>query len=362
MTEMSQMGGTADRHARWVAMWREAVSASWLAIGLVELSTTRFIELSRPAAALLGTTPERGSGLNYLSVAERPREAEETFRLVREGMLDGLRARRRFRQRDGSMVEVESSGWAIRSPAGPDLGLWVAHKVPSGTDHTGVAEEVVTASHSWHAGSELDRVLLTLDGHWRVARISTHAGLVLGQPPAELIATSIIELTHPSDHAALLFAFARSTTETSAGVPVRLRHHDGSWRTSQAAPTMLEAEQTSSFALLVAVDNTESNASGRSERSGLDGGDLLRIASELRAEGIVPSRSHPPNLSRFPAVSRLTTREWEILVRLLDGERVPSMAADLFVSQSTVRHHLSSIFSKFGVHSQAELIRRLRSG
>jgi DNA-binding CsgD family transcriptional regulator len=30
------------------------------------------------------------------------------------------------------------------------------------------------------------------------------------------------------------------------------------------------------------------------------------------------------------------------------------------VSQSTVRNHLSSVFKKVGVHSQAELIRRLR--
>jgi DNA-binding NarL/FixJ family response regulator len=44
----------------------------------------------------------------------------------------------------------------------------------------------------------------------------------------------------------------------------------------------------------------------------------------------------------------------------MDGQRVPWIAADLFVSQSTVRDHLSSIFRKLGVRSQAELIRRLR--
>jgi DNA-binding CsgD family transcriptional regulator len=60
-------------------------------------------------------------------------------------------------------------------------------------------------------------------------------------------------------------------------------------------------------------------------------------------------------------LSRLTAKEWEILVRLMDGHRVPSIAADLFISQSTVRHHLSSIFAKVGVHSQDELIRLLRS-
>jgi DNA-binding NarL/FixJ family response regulator len=45
----------------------------------------------------------------------------------------------------------------------------------------------------------------------------------------------------------------------------------------------------------------------------------------------------------------------------MDGERVPSIAAELYVTQSTVRNHLSSVFSKLGVHSQAELLRQLRT-
>src|SRR6266581_2251500 len=85
-----QAAGTADRHARWVAMWRDAVRTSPLATGLVQLSTAGFVAMSRRAAELLGTTPERGADLSYLSVTERPREAAQTFRLVREGMLDGI--------------------------------------------------------------------------------------------------------------------------------------------------------------------------------------------------------------------------------------------------------------------------------
>src|SRR5579859_5226265 len=50
MTELPRTEETPDCHARWVAMWRQAVSASRPAMGLVELSTTRFIELSQGAA------------------------------------------------------------------------------------------------------------------------------------------------------------------------------------------------------------------------------------------------------------------------------------------------------------------------
>jgi DNA-binding CsgD family transcriptional regulator len=41
---------------------------------------------------------------------------------------------------------------------------------------------------------------------------------------------------------------------------------------------------------------------------------------------------------------------------------VPAVARDLYVSQSTVRNHLSAIFHLFGVHSQAELLALLRAG
>jgi DNA-binding NarL/FixJ family response regulator len=44
---------------------------------------------------------------------------------------------------------------------------------------------------------------------------------------------------------------------------------------------------------------------------------------------------------------------------------VSTIANELSISQSTVRNHLSTIFQRFGVHSQAELIdafRQPRSG
>ena len=83
---------------------------------------------------------------------------------------------------------------------------------------------------------------------------------------------------------------------------------------------------------------------------------LWRIASEVQASGIFDTMSTMPDLARFPQLSALSTRQWEVLSRLLRGERVPSIAEALFVSQSTVRNNLSTIFEKFGVHSQAELI------
>jgi DNA-binding NarL/FixJ family response regulator len=64
--------------------------------------------------------------------------------------------------------------------------------------------------------------------------------------------------------------------------------------------------------------------------------------------------------SSLPGLSRMTTRELEIVTLLLDGERAPAIATKLFVSQSTVRNHLGSVFAKLGVTSQQGLLDAIR--
>jgi DNA-binding NarL/FixJ family response regulator len=86
---------------------------------------------------------------------------------------------------------------------------------------------------------------------------------------------------------------------------------------------------------------------------------LWRIASEVQASGIFDSLGSFPDAERFPQLNSLTTRQWEVLSRLLRGERVPAIAKALFVSPSTIRNNLSEIFRIFDVHSQSELLNLL---
>jgi DNA-binding NarL/FixJ family response regulator len=65
--------------------------------------------------------------------------------------------------------------------------------------------------------------------------------------------------------------------------------------------------------------------------------------------------------SDLPHFAELTRRQREILIRLLNAQRVSMIASDLYLSPSTVRNHLTTIFSKFAVHSQAELLAVLRT-
>lgn len=75
-----------------------------------------------------------------------------------------------------------------------------------------------------------------------------------------------------------------------------------------------------------------------------------------------PSRNQAPPGAEpaVPVEGDFSDRQLEIMRRLVRGERVPTIARALFVSQSTVRNHLSVIFRKLGVHSQEELLQTLR--
>lgn len=55
-------------------------------------------------------------------------------------------------------------------------------------------------------------------------------------------------------------------------------------------------------------------------------------------------------------VSRLTTREREILELLADGRRPGEIAEELFLSVKTVKNHLTSVYHKLGVSTGAQAV------
>jgi DNA-binding NarL/FixJ family response regulator len=52
---------------------------------------------------------------------------------------------------------------------------------------------------------------------------------------------------------------------------------------------------------------------------------------------------------------RLTGRETQILAAVAEGASNKDIAVQLAIAEDTVKHHLSNIFDKFGVHSRLEL-------
>lgn len=58
-------------------------------------------------------------------------------------------------------------------------------------------------------------------------------------------------------------------------------------------------------------------------------------------------------------LARLTERERQIVECLRHGQRNGLIASTMGVSESTVKHHLTRVFSKLGVESRAQLVRCL---
>jgi DNA-binding NarL/FixJ family response regulator len=78
-------------------------------------------------------------------------------------------------------------------------------------------------------------------------------------------------------------------------------------------------------------------------------GRLLQRWSEL--EGRASPNDQPP-----PSVSHLTTREHEILIGLARGRSNRELAAELFLSEATVKSHVSNLLLKLGVRSRVQAV------
>jgi PAS domain S-box-containing protein len=88
---------------------------------------------------------------------------------------------------------------------------------------------------------------------------------------------------------------------------------------------------------------------------------LGRIAMELQSiclSAVVGGSSVPLH---HPELNTLSPREAEVLSLLVAGDRVPTIAERLHISQHTVRNHLKSMYRKLGVGTQSELIELIRS-
>jgi DNA-binding NarL/FixJ family response regulator len=87
---------------------------------------------------------------------------------------------------------------------------------------------------------------------------------------------------------------------------------------------------------------------------------LRRIAREIEAAGVMSTFGRLPDPASLPGLEDVTSRQLEVATRLVWGERVSEIARNMYLSPSTVRNHLATLFRKVGVHSQSEFLALLR--
>jgi DNA-binding CsgD family transcriptional regulator len=333
------------------------VGSSDVPLAAVDLPSGRLLAVNPAMADAVGSTTSAltgSSSLDWLSADDR-HAARLGFQALADGGLTGYQATRR-----------------LANPGDPDqvLSVWVSTVDVDGA-RVGLISVIPSAPHDnqFRALPPVSRVpepgnvvLGTVDTSWRVDRISQDVTPLLGLTPEQCTGQPVLGVIHPSDVHAFLAAVEharRGERAVRLMLRVNVRPHDWT-EVSVVLATIAPGDPPPlAFALIRYDDADPSTDSSREMQLETH---MLRIADELQAAGLIPRLPQLPALTDEPELGKLTSREWAVLTRLVDGQRVSAIAADLYVSQSTVRNHLSSIYAKLGVHSQVDLVRLIRRG
>jgi DNA-binding CsgD family transcriptional regulator len=212
-------------------------------------------------------------------------------------------------------------------------------------------------------------VMGTLDPNWRVRRISVEVTDVLGFALEDCVGVPVLDAVHPMDApTALSHMTSLALNEAAVALHLRVRKRPHGWQLSRVVLCSLIDSKSSPFAFsLTPLDALPAPAPAppvpgpEASRVRELEFRLRRVAAEVRAAGITLFPVAPGDSRDLDLLAELSPRQHDILQRLVAGQRTPAIARDLFLSQNTVRNHLSAIFRRFGVHSQSQLLERVKS-
>ena len=298
--------------------------------------------MNEAAATLFGRSPNEMAGVPILDLFEPTASIEPTLQALGTGAVELVRSDRRLRVAGGETIDVAMWSRAVKYGD-----TWGSISLPLPCTQFEEYAELVA-----QVAEEVPAAIGVMDAERRVRALSSDIRRLSGFDPPDLLGRFLRDFVHPDDVGVVDPASDRNTALPSH---IRLRRRSGGWVEITLLHGAFGAE-TVAFALLATGPPLVSG----SVRAAQLEVRLRRIGAEVRAAGVLDGVPGLPDAAEFPQLSQLTGREWEILSRLLNGQRVPAIADDLFVSQSTARNHLSAIFRKFGVHSQAQLLDLLR--
>ncbi len=333
----------------------DALHRTTVPLALIAIDTMVVVDANEAALRVAGREgaldpPVRLDGL--LSPDDE-RRAQRALGLLADGTLHSYETTRHVVRLDGTTVEGHI--WVRRlERLDPTLALVVfsAHGQP------GTRVDRLFGAAPGELPPPATIVMASIGLDTRIKRISAEADDLFGVPAPTLLGTPLVELVHHDDVPDVLLGLGRALDDdTGVGVRARMRHKD-EFVAVRLLVTPTHGGEDTRLGLLVAPD-TAVTPSADARVTDLEQ-HLWRIALEVQAADVLTSMHGLPDDQKVAELADLSSRQWEILARLLRGERVPGIARELYVSQSTVRNHLAAIFRKIGVHSQAELLTKLR--
>lgn len=325
------------------------MEGSPLPIGLVDLASGLVVAVSEAALALGGLRADQVLG-HPMSDRIHPNfraGVTATMQAMADGSVDLFRARLPIPSLDRSrwviawfrQLELDGRRYALFELADDSL--------PSG------------GPLAPYLGREsLPMALGLLDDSGVLTRMSSSITKILGIEPDVIVGKELAELVHQDEAERVRQAIKHAGGDMAAGVRVRLRNAAREWMPVYLVITPLHGP-CGLHGVLVrpASEHDDRNDSRFADLQQ----HLWNIAGEIEAAGIaigIGAVAGP----KLPDRATMTARQWEVLGRLLHGERVPTIAKEMFLSQSTVRNHVGAIMKRFGVRSQPELLKVLRAG
>jgi len=331
---------SADSTEDWL---RTAIStAPDCAVGLVDLEDLTITSISPGWLAHLAAPAASVIGHPAVDLIESDKDAAaRALTSMRDGAINAYVARREFQAPPG--IEPLTTVW-VRSFEIAGRHLAFVQAAPASDDSV----SPITKS----LGREPTTMAIgTVDAHLAITAMSCEIKQLLGVAPEDLVGRPLPSVVARQDVAALLEP-GDALGQQAIASTVHMRNADGDWVDLCCVQTSLVGNPDRCF-ILAPEPDADSAASRVSELEH----HLWSIAAIVEASGVLQRIGPMRDMSVLPQANSLTTRQWEILARIARGERVPTIASDLHVSQSTVRNHLSAIFKRFGVSSQPELLR-----
>jgi len=305
---------------------------------LLRVPSEEIVAASEEAGRLLGVAPAALVGRNVEEfAADQPSGG---LVLVAQGRVSGFQASRTMRRGDG--VKQSLQVWVRATDRDVPIGCVVAILWPGGR-----APWMYLPSRDEDA-PDPQQIIGTVDAHLVVERVSDDVRM-LCRTPDEVIGASIFTLFDVSSAADVLHALA-SATESGRGLclMVNVCLEDGPGMAELVVRPLAPAPSFS-FCILVHEGGPPIAASEDEQRR------FDALGQSLHALALAETMAQYADV-HLKGSDKLTSREMDIIARLLDGDRVPAIARDLYLSQSTIRNHLSSAFRKLGVSSQQELV------
>ncbi|MCU1485568.1 MAG: Response regulator containing a CheY-like receiver domain and an DNA-binding domain [Actinomycetia bacterium] len=213
---------------------------------------------------------------------------------------------------------------------------------------------------------DADIVIGVGNGNGGIDDVSANVARLLGYDAATFSSRTVAGVIHADDYPNFLAAASNAVTlGHTTSLRLRLRHADGRWVPLRLFLALMGAEGTARLTFVL-VPDLPSDDDGSDPADGLRLEEveqrLRRIALEIAALGLAEGLTPGMASEVAQALGQLSPKRQEIVARLQSGERVPTISEQMFLSQSTIRNHLSATFRHFGVTSQEELVRLLRGG